>query len=558
MKDTIIIVVYLYIKSEPFFIFRHLIIGGKQMQKEVLLAKVETYIDKVFFYCLKRCNNREDAEDLSQTILLETVVAINKGHYPENFDYYIWAIARNQYAKYQAQKIKARKNEEFVEKIEVNENINVLDEIITDEKITLINNQIKLLSREYVSILYGYYVEDKTLKRIAEEMNLPLGTVKRKLFELRNKLTEAVKMVKLNGKKAYIPKDYVFVKSCDKVGKYDPHDFVDSLINKNLLYHSYNNPCTLEDYALELGISMPYIEDIVKRLNDATLLKKYDENKYVTSFAFLSKEFRKETYDIVRKYAIDFNDHLIEFAKNNFSKYKQILDSKHEDHFLMWSLMFLLIKGCEEDAFGTIEYTKRPGDGRWDFVGLEYLNEGLDFYFVGCNGNSTLANFGFAFPFKKNNVSFDTCANGNEDFEIFAYIKNNPHLLHSKIDELDENIKKKIKSLLNQGYIRVENDMYYFNFVYLSKEQFHMMKNQIMFSDDLLPAIKILKSMHHEIKDSLTKYLPQYLNDQIPYLADTLCSNIRSKVIDGFVEAGLLGFIDDGKHFTYNLIVIER
>lgn len=39
------------------------------MNKEELKEKVVDYADKVFFYCIKRCNSRADAEDLSQTIL---------------------------------------------------------------------------------------------------------------------------------------------------------------------------------------------------------------------------------------------------------------------------------------------------------------------------------------------------------------------------------------------------------------------------------------------------------------------------------------------------------
>ena len=35
------------------------------MNKEQLKEKVVYYVDKVFFYCVKRCNNRMDAEDLS-------------------------------------------------------------------------------------------------------------------------------------------------------------------------------------------------------------------------------------------------------------------------------------------------------------------------------------------------------------------------------------------------------------------------------------------------------------------------------------------------------------
>jgi len=46
---------------------------------------------------VKRCNSRMDAEDLSQTILLEIIQNIDKGAHIDNMDYYVWGVCRNQY-----------------------------------------------------------------------------------------------------------------------------------------------------------------------------------------------------------------------------------------------------------------------------------------------------------------------------------------------------------------------------------------------------------------------------------------------------------------------------
>ena len=76
------------------------------MNKEELKEKVVDYADKVFFYCLKRCNNRMDAEDLSQTILLEIIQNIDKGAQIDNMDYYVWGVCKNQYNMYLRKTIK--------------------------------------------------------------------------------------------------------------------------------------------------------------------------------------------------------------------------------------------------------------------------------------------------------------------------------------------------------------------------------------------------------------------------------------------------------------------
>ena len=64
------------------------------INKSELKEKVVDYASKVFFYCVKRCNSRMDAEDLSQTILLEIIQNIDKGARIDNMDYYVWGVCQ--------------------------------------------------------------------------------------------------------------------------------------------------------------------------------------------------------------------------------------------------------------------------------------------------------------------------------------------------------------------------------------------------------------------------------------------------------------------------------
>ena len=161
---------------------------NSNMNKDKLKEKVVDYANKVFFYCVKRCNSRMDAEDLSQTILLDIIKNIDKGARIDNLDYYIWGVCKNHYNMYLRKTIKSRNNLEYKEDIDdKDESPSALDKILEDEKIRKMNQAIKLLSKDYAEILYAYYVEDKTLKFIAEELNMPLGTIGRRLSDIRQK-----------------------------------------------------------------------------------------------------------------------------------------------------------------------------------------------------------------------------------------------------------------------------------------------------------------------------------------------------------------------------------
>ena len=125
------------------------------MNEFELKEKVVDYASKVFFYCVKRCNNRLDAEDLSQTILLEILNNIDKGARIDNLDYYVWGVCKNQYNMYLRKTIKDRNNLEYSESIDYIDNSKTaLDEMLEDEKIRRMNQAIKLLSKVFLRNLY--------------------------------------------------------------------------------------------------------------------------------------------------------------------------------------------------------------------------------------------------------------------------------------------------------------------------------------------------------------------------------------------------------------------
>jgi len=68
----------------------------------------EQYMEKVFYFCLKKTGKSEEAEDLTQEIALCAIAALNKGTIPESFSAWVWKIARNRYAMWQTVSIGRR------------------------------------------------------------------------------------------------------------------------------------------------------------------------------------------------------------------------------------------------------------------------------------------------------------------------------------------------------------------------------------------------------------------------------------------------------------------
>ena len=64
----------------------------------------ESYVEKIFYFCLKKTGNPNDADDLTQDIAFQIIMALNKGTIPNNFSAWIWQIARNRYSVWAKEK----------------------------------------------------------------------------------------------------------------------------------------------------------------------------------------------------------------------------------------------------------------------------------------------------------------------------------------------------------------------------------------------------------------------------------------------------------------------
>lgn len=532
------------------------------MNKNELKEKVVDYASKVFFYCIKRVNNRIAAEDLSQTILLEIIQNIDKGAHINNLDYYIWGVCKNQYNMYLRKTIKNRNILEYKEEIDkLDDSLSVSDEIIQNEKIKKMNQAIKLLSKDYAEILYAYYVEDNTLKFIAEELKLPLGTVGRRLSDIRQKLKEYLDMEKLNGKKAYVPKDFSASFGMMKMGTYNPHNYVNTLINKNLLYHSYNNPCSIEDYSLELGISRPYVEDIVEQLVKVTLLKKIDNNKYITNFPYITKDILNSNAQIlINNYKI-YTDELIKFAKSHIDEYRQLITyASLSNEEAMWSFCLFLNYEILNDVKPMFSYHDRPGGGKWDFYMTDLRNANEFLIDMGINtyqGNINKLN-AYTFQNASNigRLAFNKSANGSENYELLTELLEHCNNCYENIiNSILIDKKEQINDYINKGFLKIIDNKIKFNFPFFSKIDFEKV-NKIILSKELNVAKENLKIIINKLQKNMNDYLPKYLEDYTDSLLSNQLWDIQGLVVKAFNDYGLLDNKLNEEFFPYNLILI--
>ena len=75
-----------------------------EMRDRLINEFAENYMEKLFYFCLKKTGDNIEAEDLTQDIALQIITALNKGTILTSFSAWVWQIARNRYSVWAKEK----------------------------------------------------------------------------------------------------------------------------------------------------------------------------------------------------------------------------------------------------------------------------------------------------------------------------------------------------------------------------------------------------------------------------------------------------------------------
>jgi len=167
-------------------------INDKQLIKNYLSGdddKLKILIDRhlkaIYNFVFRFCNNKQDAEDITQEVFLKMWKNIKKYDEHQNFNTWLFTIAKNTAFDW----LRKKRNLVFSD-FDTPEGKNLLTETITDttpnpeeliiktENATLLNNLVNQLPTFYQTILLLRYTDEFTFDEIAKILNKPLNTVK--------------------------------------------------------------------------------------------------------------------------------------------------------------------------------------------------------------------------------------------------------------------------------------------------------------------------------------------------------------------------------------------
>ena len=351
-----------------------------EIRDQLIKGFAENYMEKLFYFCLKKTGSNTEAEDLTQDVALQIITALDKGTIPTSFSAWVWQIARNRYSVWA--KEKHNRNESVtssdISDYEIEDaSENILDEMIHTEQMALLRRELAFIKSDYRNIVVAYYIENRSIRDIASSLSLSENAVKQRLFRARIILKEGMDMAREFGKRSYKPEDVSFASSGPQPSGL-PWRVVNRRIPKNILLQASNNPSTIEDLSIELGIALPYMEEEVEILHRATLLEKQGD-KYITNFFILNRDCRIEVYHALRKGARERSRLICDFFDDNLSYIRGlgIAGAHLDDNTIRWWLVPYLIDYMIENtvkAQNIYEPPKRANGESWGFVGYEKAN----------------------------------------------------------------------------------------------------------------------------------------------------------------------------------------
>lgn len=179
-------------------------IKGKQSAYAELMEK---YRESIYFMMLKMVKHPDDAEDLTLEAFGKAFSRLEQ--YSPNFAFSTWLfkIASNNcidFIRKKRIKVTSMDTGMMTDDGEVifydakSQTLDPEETIIYNQKVKLMRNLVTQLKPRYRELVEKRYFEELSYEEIAEELNLPLGTVKAQLFRAREFLANMIEKTKEN------------------------------------------------------------------------------------------------------------------------------------------------------------------------------------------------------------------------------------------------------------------------------------------------------------------------------------------------------------------------
>ncbi|SKB38879.1 RNA polymerase sigma factor [Daejeonella lutea] len=184
----------------------HVVSRAKQGDQKAYAELMQRYKDSIYFMALKMVNNKDDAMDLTVETFGKAFENLEKYKPDFAFSTWLFRIATNNCIDFIRKKrlnvvsLNTLTDQDGEERhFEVrSESLNPEENSIKKQENEKLKNIVEQLPLRYRTLIVLRYFEEQSYEEIAQQLDLPLGTVKAQLFRARDLLANIMNRKKNN------------------------------------------------------------------------------------------------------------------------------------------------------------------------------------------------------------------------------------------------------------------------------------------------------------------------------------------------------------------------
>ena len=268
------------------------------MTKEQMEQIVLENMQKIYLFCVRRLGNATEAEDVASDVVLELLRSYAKVQNDDAVYGYIWAVAGNLCKNYW-RRTKKHETTEIPEDYAGTYEITPEEAFIQQQDISMLRRELSLLGEKYREIMIAHCIRGESCEEIAKSMHMSVTNIKQYLFEGRKKVRKGMDMQREYGVYSYAPEKFTMNFWGDSCEGY--WELFERRLPGSIMLAVYDSPRTMEELSMEVGVSVPYLEEEVAKLEEYRLLVKKGQ-KYHSGIVIYNKDFQEDkeaVYDAI-------------------------------------------------------------------------------------------------------------------------------------------------------------------------------------------------------------------------------------------------------------------
>ena len=331
----------------------------------------EEYLLYLYELASYKYSDHHDVESLIQDTMMAYIVKRNQGEsigYPKGF---LSAVMKNKYNEWLREKyrnsIVTYGYEETVDPVRASE-----ESEERKEQYESVRRELGRLISIYREVTVRHYVHGHTVERIANDLGIPVGTVKSRLASARGQIKEGLQKMEKYGEASYEPKNVTIGIWGNDSYQDEPFSLLHSKIEGNILVVAYEKPISVREIADTMGMPCAYVEPLIDKLVAGELMGRTDGGLVYTR-CFMQKH-SEQFGDIALQEAISekYAERVWEIVWRNVEP----LTARHEfaemtEKQRATLMIYLMTQAITEVISGLlqkdqkVEPPQRPHGGEW-------------------------------------------------------------------------------------------------------------------------------------------------------------------------------------------------